>query len=146
MITLRGHHLICRLGFRGLGYSESFTKKMGLVVCELNNPKAVIQVVAERDILCNSCPKIREGLCASDGNPIASGRIKCLDQMVMDVLGLMPYDTLTVSKLDRLVKERFTMSIFDVLCPHCRWRSYGYCAEGLATLLAGQKSSPRVTS
>ena len=52
-MILRAHHLICILGFRGLGYSKEYVANMSKIVGQLcSSPETLIQVVSKPDDIC----------------------------------------------------------------------------------------------
>ena len=65
---LRGHHLLCVHGFKGMGYSPSFVEKMKEIVADIRNPEKDfdIKVVAGFDEACLACPHIRRRLYAAE--------------------------------------------------------------------------------
>lgn len=50
-IKLRGHHLLCILGYQGAGYSESFVENFDQIIARLNNG-VKIQIVEGTDDIC----------------------------------------------------------------------------------------------
>ncbi len=66
-IRLRGHHLLCLLGYRGMGYSEQFTANMTEVYNTLRqNPDTYIKLVEGPDEICSHYPKDKSGHCEED--------------------------------------------------------------------------------
>ena len=60
--ALRGHHLLCILGFRGLGYDEAFVANMTRVVGLIRKkPETVFTLTDSADILCATCPRCVNG-------------------------------------------------------------------------------------
>src|SRR5690242_11390396 len=63
-IQLRGHHLLCLLGYRGMGYSEAFCENMTEVYEQLRQePETLIRLVLGPDDLCAAYPKEGEQHC-----------------------------------------------------------------------------------
>ena len=63
-IQLRGHHLLCLLGYRGMGYSKEFCENMTTVYEELRQkPETMIRIVLGPDDLCAAYPKDQEAHC-----------------------------------------------------------------------------------
>lgn len=53
-MKLRAHHLICLLGFRGLGYSPEFVENMARIADQLRSfPHTVIEIVRRPDDICS---------------------------------------------------------------------------------------------
>lgn len=136
MIELRGHHLICRLGFRGMGYDEKFTKKMTQVVEILKNePNTIIKIAGSTDDLCGSCPNKKNDRCFTGEKYDAEEQIQSMDDVVIKSLSLIVGENYTVSEINELTKEKFSISDFDKMCEGCSWRSYGYCEQGLKEII-----------
>ncbi len=63
-LNIRPHHLLCILGFRGLGYSEKFVSNMEEVAKKLRSDfTSFITLVLECDAICAACPHNVEGKC-----------------------------------------------------------------------------------
>ena len=63
------HHLLCILGYRGLGYNENFTSNMTKIVKDLrSNPNTIINVSPEADDICIACPYNSKGICIKKPN------------------------------------------------------------------------------
>jgi len=72
-VKLRGHHLLCMLGFVGKGYTPQFIEQFDQVVGQLN-AGAHIQLVTGKDDLCAAL---------HDGNgPLCDSGIHCLNESV----------------------------------------------------------------
>lgn len=135
MIELRGHHLICRLGFRGLGYNDAFVRKMTEVVLQLqSNPELQLKAIDFPDVLCNHCPNLINGECSSSGSDISEKKVQEMDRAVIQILDLKREEIYTVDKINKKLKERFNKEAFDYVCGDCQWRSLGYCEEGFNKL------------
>ncbi|KXZ39249.1 hypothetical protein SAMN05661008_01034 [Alkalithermobacter thermoalcaliphilus JW-YL-7 = DSM 7308] len=140
MIKLRGHHLICRLGFKGLGYSKEFVEKMSEIVNILKyNMDTLIEVDNKADIICKSCPHLKRNMCKKDGNEESEKEIKIMDEIVLDALKIKPGDKLTVFDINNRIKNNFTNEKLNLLCKNCSWRCLDYCEEGLNSLRNDKK-------
>ena len=134
-LTIRGHHLLCLLGFRGRGYSPAFVESMGKVLEEFRaNPDVPVILVTECDEICSSCPHMAENECRK--NPDSAVRIKEKDAAILKKAGLPANKSTTPKEAWNAVKETFTPEDIAVLCSRCQWVGLGYCQEGLAKLLA----------
>jgi hypothetical protein len=77
-LKIRAHHLLCILGFHGLGYSQEFATKMGEVVEKLHSDSTFpITLVDECDIICASCPQNVGGKCLGEAD--SESKIKTRD-------------------------------------------------------------------
>jgi hypothetical protein len=132
-LSVRGHHLLCMLGFRGLGYSAEFVVSMRAVVdAFLSEPPPTVRVVVDADAICSACPHLKEGACARRDS--SEQRVRAKDRAVLDALGVEPGQRLPASELRARVAERVTVATLDSLCARCSWWGHGYCAEGLEKL------------
>ena len=134
--VLRAHHLLCALGFRGLGYSPEFVANMRRVVRKLRGGRQRFRLTDTPDVICAACPNLRGGRC----RPASGGRsrVPARDRRVLRQLGLAPGAELTARQAYALVRERITPEdLRTKLCSGCRWVELGYCEEGLAGLRKG---------
>lgn len=132
--VLRAHHLLCALGFRGLGYSPEFTANMKRVVLRLRAGRQRVRLTDTPDVICAVCPNLRGGRCRP-----ASGRrcrVPARDRRVLGRLGLSPGEVVTAKRAYGLVRERITPNdLRERICAGCRWLELGYCEEGLAEMI-----------
>lgn len=136
-VEIRAHHLLCLLGFRGLGYSPEFVEKMGEVAGELrSNAATPITILAECDVICGACPHNKGNKCRKKRNSAA--RVREKDLAVLRHLGLEVGAQMSVAQAWAIVKEKVTAKdLAKELCRRCQWRGLGYCAEGLDKLVTG---------
>jgi len=129
-LTIRGHHLLCILGFRGKGYSEKFVANMERIVEQYQgNPKLKIEVVDYCDDICRACPHLAGKICRqSEGS---ADRLEAMDRDILDRLGLASGQLVTVEKIVERLKDRIKAHHLTEICRDCRWLSLGYCHEGL---------------
>lgn len=133
-IVLRGHHLLCVHGFRGMGYSPGFVEKMRDIVSQIRDEQKdfPVTVVAALDDACSACPNKGEIICkASEGS---NDHVLFLDNNVIQAIGLTPGTTYQKSDLVQLTAERIKPNDLDDLCKGCSWLSYGVCKEGISQL------------
>lgn len=131
---LRGHHLLCVHGFRGMGYSPAFIAKMTTIVEDIRNDAIdfTIQTVAAFDDACMCCPHRGETECvASEGS---NDHVLSMDERVMTHLGLQKEQTYQKSFLVALTAAKVKPDDLDVLCAGCSWLAYGVCKEGISEL------------
>ena len=135
-LKIRSHHLLCILGFRGLGYSEEFVSNMGKVAAELrSDPGFPITLVVGCDAICVSCPHSREGKCRKKANSEVDVPIQ--DFELLKRLGLEAGSQMLAGAAWQEVKERLTPGDLTEICGDCEWLGLGYCAEGLERLRTG---------
>ncbi|WP_147535559.1 DUF1284 domain-containing protein [Bacillus marasmi] len=133
-LYLRGHHLLCVQGFRGMGYSESFVETMKEIVSELRDEKSdfPITVVAGFDNVCMACPNRGDRIC--EANIGSQKHVLSMDLKVIKHLGLIIGKNYPKSKLMKLVASKVEANDLDYLCKGCSWLQYGVCKQGIAEL------------
>jgi len=136
--TIRGHHLFCILGFRGLGYDRRFVKNMGGVVTILKERPDEELILTDRcDVICSACPHNTDGRCGK--RPGCEAVVQKADRAVLTRLGLRVGDRRTARQVYQCVATR--VSLMDIergLCLDCEWRELGFCKEGFQGLLRGE--------
>tara|TARA_B100002003_G_C13715496_1_gene358645 strand:- start:102 stop:530 length:429 start_codon:yes stop_codon:yes gene_type:complete len=132
-LEIRAHHLLCLLGFRGLGYSLEFTKKMGKVAEELRvNSTFPITILTECDVICASCPHNKDNKCCK--KPYSELKVKARDLEVLRRIGLTTGTHISLDTIWARIKERLTPEDLVLICQGCEWLELGYCAKGLEVL------------
>lgn len=130
-MRLRAHHLLCILGFRGLGYDEKFVKGMEMVIQRMKeNPDLEIRLIEKCDDICAACPFNIDDRCE---NEVVRGEegIRERDRQVAGRLALKAGDVLTIEEILDSVKEKIKSGDLSVICKDCPWLKMGYCEEGL---------------
>lgn len=131
MFKLRGHHLFCLIGFRGMGYSEEFAENMKRIHTELRkNPKTLIEIIDGVDQICEKYPDCKDYHCL-DKNIFER------DKKVLEKLGLIVGQVITWEEVESRIRKYVTPEDIDVLCYTCSWRSYGLCKGGIQRILNG---------
>lgn len=133
-LYLRGHHLLCVQGFRGMGYNDHFVEIMAQIVAHLrdDNEDFPITVVAGFDNACMACPNRGKRVCeASQGS---QKHVLSMDMKVINHLGLIVGKNYQKSKLIELVATKVQPNDLDYLCSGCSWLQYGVCKEGIAKM------------
>ena len=99
MYRLRGHHLFCLLGYRGMGYSQEYVENMTRLHQTLrDNPKMRIQLVKGPDQLCEKYPNSGEYHC--QGNNIYER-----DAAIIEKLGLKIGQILNCKDIESLIRD-----------------------------------------
>ena len=130
-MRLRAHHLLCILGFRGLGYDEKFIKKMESVIQRIKeHPDLGIEIIKECDNICAACPFNVEGFCR---NEVVGGEeaVRGKDQVVVERLELKKRKKYSLKEILNLIKKKIKRDDLSVICKDCPWLKMGYCEEGL---------------
>jgi uncharacterized protein len=135
-IQLRGHHLLCLLGFRGMGYSEAYAANMTRVYNRLRDePDTAVTIVAGPDELCACFPPDAEPHCEN-------ASVRLLDERVLGRLDLQIGSTLPWTAVIERVRGNIEPDDINVLCETCQWRSYGVCEAGIRTIKSGAGLPP----
>lgn len=130
---IRGHHLLCLQGFRGLGYSEEFVSRMKMVTESLTGKAdQIIQVGAEPDIICQACPHHKAGCQKNSAED--ERKISDQDKKILTYLGLAENERRSYAEILDLIKEKIAAHDLESLCQSCPWLSLGYCSQGIALL------------
>ncbi len=125
MFRLRGHHLLCLLGYCGMGYSEEFTHNMTFIHQTLRvSPQTEILIVMGPDDLCDKYPSTQISHC-QDAN-IHARDVAVLTELHLQVGEQLPW--LEIHK--RITISKQTLDI-GVLCSTCSWRSEGVCEKSI---------------
>ena len=133
-MVLRGHHMLCLLGFRGLGYNEEFVRRMSWVKEHLSSaPQVAVEVTDAPDYVCLACPYLGvDGCQLQDAD--SERRTGEQDRAVMARLGVVRGDSLPWSEVLSRIRLAVASGDLDGLCPDCPWLALGYCKQGLDQL------------
>lgn len=130
-MRLRAHHLLCILGFRGLGYDEKFIQEMERVVQRIKeHPDLEIEVIKECDDICSACPFNVEGFCKNEAIG-GEEKVKEKDRRIAEKLDFEIKNLVTIKEILNLIKEKIKPSDLSIICGDCPWLKMGYCEEGL---------------
>lgn len=121
IFRIRGHHLLCILGFQGYGYSKDFTDHMASIINQIQkNSHSRIKVVVGVDLICKHCPNRVENVCKQDD---AVNQKTCLmDSLTIQKLGLKEGSVIKASSIYFLVKKLEKDDVMSI-CGVCSWRS-----------------------
>ncbi|MFB9329119.1 DUF1284 domain-containing protein [Paenibacillus aurantiacus] len=131
-ISLRGHHLLCLLGYRGMGYSAEYVKNMTNVHRKLRNePGTECLIVEGPDQLCACFP--------ADGDYHCESRtVGERDALILAKLGLAIGQRLAWSEILARVAATVKPEDLNRICATCPWLGYGVCQEGVRMVACGQ--------
>jgi hypothetical protein len=124
VIILRAHHLLCLLGFKGLGYSTSFVENLKKIYKEVKQSSSLIKIVIEEDDVCKACPFV-DGNCPGRSNPVEK------DLMVLSKLKIKPSQVFRSEEIYRIITKNFKSEDLNSVCEGCQWLGEGWCREGL---------------
>ncbi|MBM7571945.1 DUF1284 domain-containing protein [Aquibacillus albus] len=132
MYKLRGHHLFCLLGYRGMGYSQEYVENMTRLHQTLrNNPKTGIQLVKGPDQLCEKYPNSGKYHCRDN-------TIYERDTAILEKLCLQTGQILKWEDIESRIRNYVVPSDIQIVCKSCSWRSYGVCEEGIQEMIEGK--------
>lgn len=130
-IELRGHHLLCLLGFRGMGYSEGFARNMRRVYETLRRePETLVEIVAGADEICRAFPCDQPNHCGDAG-------VTVRDDTVLRHLQLATGDRLPWRQIQERIANQVRPAHLLEWCDGCPWLPYGVCEQGVANIAAG---------
>ncbi|MEH7222764.1 DUF1284 domain-containing protein [Bacillus sp. JJ1566] len=132
MYKLRGHHLFCLLGYRGMGYSQEYVENMTIVHQTLRkNPMTLVQIINGPDHLCEKYPNNGKYHCQNIS-------IYDRDAMILEKMGLRVGQILRWKDIESRVQKHVIPSDIQTVCESCSWRAYGVCEEGVKDILDGK--------
>jgi uncharacterized protein len=132
MYKLRGHHLFCLLGYRGMGYSQEYVENMTRLHQTLReNPETLIELVKGPDQLCEKYPNTGDYHC-QDANLYER------DAVILKRMDLHIGQILKWEDIEDRIKRHVVPADIQIVCETCHWRSYGVCEEGIQEILDGK--------
>lgn len=136
VVRLRGHHLLCLLGYRGMGYSKDYVENMTRVHKQFRRePETEIVLVNGPDDLCAKFPSSEPCHCEDDN-------IFTRDAAILQQLEVKVGQRLQWSVLEQKIARHVVSGDINRLCHSCSWRSYGVCEQGVTDLRAGRGLRP----
>jgi hypothetical protein len=81
-VRLRGHHFLCLLTYKGLGYTSAFVENMSAIVAAINAGRPVMLVKGADDI-CNALSAADRVAC--DHDCMTADVAKCDEQAMQQV-------------------------------------------------------------
>lgn len=132
MYKLRGHHLFCLLGYRGMGYSREYVENMTIIHQTLrNNPKTLVKIVNGPDHLCEKYPNTGEYHCQN-------ASIYERDANILKKMGLRIGQIMRWEDIESLIQKNVIPTDIQSVCESCSWRTYGVCEEGVQDVIDGK--------
>lgn len=132
-IKLRGHHLLCLLGYRGMGYSDAYADNMTKVYRKLlDDPSAECEIVSGPDQLCACFPEDGDYHC-EDRN------VAERDALILARLGLETGQVAAWGDILSRVAAKMQPDDLLQICSTCPWLPYGVCQEGVKLVVAGER-------
>ncbi len=121
-MKLRGHHLLCTLAYRGLGYSAEFVENMDKIVNELKNESITIELLNKVDDICEKCPSKINDECEVES------KVVTMDNKTIQLLKLEK-GTYTYKEIRNHIQQNINEEIIENICGKCEWYSTANCKE-----------------
>ena len=121
-VRLRGHHFLCMLTFRGLGYSVEFTSNMASKINRIKNGAPVILVKGPDDI----CAGMTKACIAATGHDCGMADIITMDEIARHAVeavlnrALQMAAPVTITELN-LLRNAFAEGTIRKACSGCSW-------------------------
>lgn len=132
-IQLRGHHLLCLMGYRGKGYSDGFCANMTAVYETLRTkPDTRIELIEGPDDICAAFPADQPSHCGNE-------TVYKKDSDIAAKLGYRTGDLFRWEEACERVAASVEPDDIGVLCRDCRWQPLGLCREGVAHMAQAGK-------
>jgi hypothetical protein len=116
-LTLRGHHFLCSLHYRGAGYSAAFTDNFTAQMAAVRDRgRSMVEVAGQADVVCKACPSLQP-----DGETCEyQASIMRRDGALLDAMGWKPGDVLDLEAAHWAVLAR-REALMKEVCPGCEW-------------------------
>ena len=130
MFRLRGHHLLCLLGYQGMGYSAEYTENMTRLHQTLRSqPETEILLVFGPDDLCDKFPRDHPYHCIESN-------VHQRDNDILNHLGVEIGQVWTWSTLEQRISGNVVPRDIPRFCSTCPWLPYGVCEKGVDRIKA----------
>ena len=116
-MKLRGHHLLCILGFQGYGYSEDFVLNMTRINELRKTDKTTIKLINSSDDICSACPNLKNDLCE---NEMQNETIVKMDEEVLSEFDInKEYNAIDL--FNEVILKFNTLKSVENICNDCKW-------------------------
>lgn len=116
-MKLRGHHLLCILGFQGYGYSEDFVLNMVRINELRKSDKTTIKLINRPDDICSACPNLKDDVCE---NKMQNENIVKMDNEVLSQFNInQEYNAIDL--FNEVVLKFNTLKSVENICNDCKW-------------------------
>lgn len=137
-IPVRGHMVLCLLGFRGEGYSPTFVDEMAKLWQRLAaEPDQPIQLITAPDPMCQACIHLRRGGCTL-GGPDHETHMRAHDEEVLRRLGFEQGAVHPWREVRTRIAARISGSDLPDICTTCPWLKHGWCQKAVDGLRGDQ--------
>ena len=116
-MKLRGHHLLCILGFQGYGYSEDFVLNMARINELRKSDKTTIKLINRPDDICSACPNLKDDVCE---NKMQNENIVKMDNEILSQFNInQEYNAIDL--FNEVVLKFNTLKSVENICNDCKW-------------------------
>ncbi|MBJ6364046.1 DUF1284 domain-containing protein [Paenibacillus sp. GCM10012307] len=123
-VLLRGHHVLCLLGYRGKGYSDDFCTNMTAIYETLRTkPDTVIEIIEGPDDICRAFPPDQPHHCRNQS-------VYQKDNEILQAVGIEQGRIMTWAEVVQAA-SRVEPDDIRTLCSNCEWEPLGLCREGV---------------
>ncbi|MEZ0536517.1 DUF1284 domain-containing protein [Caldicellulosiruptoraceae bacterium PP1] len=138
-MDIRAHHLLCFLGFRGLGYSREFVEHFKKIYNYVYDENGKIKLLNSPDEICKLCPNLEKDKCKSEE------KILNMDKLVLSFIKeYINIDNEVYPSQCYKAISKMPFEYYKKICSNCEWFSLGFCEEGFINLKNKYKEEPEV--
>lgn len=123
-LPIRAHHLLCLQVYQGYGYDSRFTTNLSRIQQHFFNhaPQLRVELIANKDIICTSCPHTGEHGCNKDQTALS--RIRVMDLNIINQLKLSEGSIQSAETLLKLINSTFQhrRHLWGI-CDNCTWQA-----------------------
>lgn len=141
-LKLRGHHLLCSLTYKGLGYNESFIENFDKIMVRLNRGDT-IELVKGIDAVCGALHQEGKS-CTPDGDHCNLPRSEERDRLALEAVSKVLKWPLKIGdrfvllpKLIASLRRAFEKGSIRAACERCEWHET--CTKIASSGYAGAK-------
>jgi hypothetical protein len=129
IINLRPHHILCRLGFMGYGYSPEYIQEMDRMVKMFESGRVKTIVLRPGfDNICRTCPH-HEDECAPEHLGPRGLSAQEFDHRTQRALKVKLGHPYPLPEINQRIAA-MTPEAFAAICLGCEWQHLGACAQG----------------
>ncbi len=122
-MKLRGHHLLCTLAYKGLGYSNEFVENMNIIVDKLNSEENIIvELTNEVDDVCSKCPENDNNKCTTET------KVVTMDNKTLNLLSLQK-GKYTYKEIKQHINTNLNENVIHNICSNCEWYNKANCKQ-----------------
>ena len=128
-LEIRAHHLLCLLGFHGMGYNEEFIANLKMVALATIFSNSSLKIIDHCDAICAACPHRNEDECHKSED--SAQQVQRQDSEVADKLGVQTCSELTWQGVRELIRQKIRPDDLVKICRDCEWLKFRYCVDAI---------------